>query len=65
MATTIAVSDTTKQLLDRLKKEEALDSFDAVILDLAKERIKSPPSMFGAVPSLKWKSQDRMVLKDV
>lgn len=65
MATTIQVSDATKQLLELLKKKEKTPSYDQIIQILAKERAKVPSSMFGAIKGLKWKKKDRMDMHEL
>ena len=60
MATTIQVSDATRQLLELLKVKRKAASFDQVIDELAREKVGVPHSMFGSVKGLQWKKQDRM-----
>ena len=60
MATTIQISDTTKQLLSKLKTQEHAASYDEVILHLVKKKTKSPPSMFGTAKGMKWEKENRM-----
>ncbi len=59
MATTIQVSDTTKQLLDMLKEKKQIKTHDKLIQRLLEEEIAVPKSMFGAIKGLKWKKEDR------
>ena len=60
MATTIQVSDTTKQMLDMLKQQEQADSYDQVIKHLVKTHAKVPKSMFGSMKGMKpWTKADR------
>ena len=47
MVTTVQISESTKQMLERIKVTEDLPTYDDVIADLAKERINVPDSMFG------------------
>lgn len=65
MATTIQVSDATKQLLDILKKKEKARTQDELIQRLAKQRLTMPESMFGAAKGLAWKKQDRAKLHEL
>lgn len=61
MTTTIQVSDATKQVLDSLKKKEKADSYDQIIQELTRVKIKVPQSMFGSVKfSRPWSREDRM-----
>lgn len=48
MATTVQVRDETRRLLDKLKKEMGLTSYDEVIRTLVKSRTGLPESLFGA-----------------
>lgn len=48
MHTTVQISDETRRLLDRLKKETGLPSYDEVIKRLATARTGMPESLFGA-----------------
>ena len=48
MATAVWVQDETRRLLDRLKKEMGLKSYDDVIRRLVKAEIGLPTSLFGA-----------------
>ncbi|MBI2550227.1 hypothetical protein HYV83_03540 [Candidatus Woesearchaeota archaeon] len=60
MATTIQVSDTTKQLLDMLKEKKQAKTHDMLIQQLVQVEMKIPASMFGAVKGLKkWSKEDR------
>jgi predicted CopG family antitoxin len=60
MTTTIQVSDTTKQLLEKLKEKEHARSYDEVIKDLAEKKMRIKKSMFGSVPGLKWQKKYRL-----
>ena len=63
MATTIQVSRITTQLLASLKEkgEFAGKSYDNILRELLNEHMKSPDSLAGAYPQLKWnKETDRM-----
>ena len=59
MATTIQVSDTTKQMLDMLKEKKQAKTHDILIQQLLQTEMKIPKSMFGAIKGLKWKKEDR------
>ncbi len=60
MATTIQVSDTTKQMLDMLKEKRQAKTHDILIQQLLERETKIPRSMFGAIKGLKWnKEKDR------
>ncbi len=66
MATTIQISDETKQLLEHLKTEEEAPSYDQVIKILLEEHTKIPKSMFGVGKEMKsWSKKDRMNLHDL
>ncbi len=58
MATTIQVSDTTKQMLEMLKKEKHAKTHDMLIQQLVQAETKIPKSMFGAFKGLKWKKEE-------
>ena len=60
IATTIQVSDTTKQMLDSLKEEGEIESFDELIRGLVRKHTRVPKSMFGADKGMRWKKSDRM-----
>ncbi len=49
MPTTIQVEESTKQLLDEIKKKERASTYNEVIRKLAREKIKIPETMFGAL----------------
>lgn len=60
MATTIQVSDTTKQMLDMLKEKKQIKTHDKLIQYLIEEEVAVPKSMFGAMKGLKkWSKEDR------
>ena len=59
MATTIQVSETTRQLLDSYKKKMHASSYDMIISKLMSEKMKIPKSMFGAAKGIKWSKEDR------
>ncbi|MHB1907815.1 MAG: hypothetical protein ACYCQJ_02955 [Nitrososphaerales archaeon] len=48
MSTTVHVSAETRRLLEKLKKEMGLESYDEVIGKLAKKQTGTPESLFGA-----------------
>jgi predicted CopG family antitoxin len=48
MTTTVQISDETRRLLEKLKKETGLRSLDEVIGELARRRTGTPRSLFGA-----------------
>ena len=66
MATTIMVSETTKQMLDAVKEEEHMESFDALIRNILQSREPVPRSMFGKGrgKGLQWKKEYRMDLDE-
>ena len=59
MATTIQVSETTRQLLESYKMKQKESSYDKVLHNLLAEKMKIPKSMFGAAKGLKWTKADR------
>ena len=48
MTTTVQVRDETRRLLERLKKEMGLTSYDDVIRRLARSKAGVPDSLYGA-----------------
>jgi len=48
MTTTVQVRDETRRLLERLKKQMGLPSYDDVIRELARSKAGIPNSLFGA-----------------
>ena len=48
MPTTVQVSTETRRLLEKLKKDMGLESYDDVIGRLAKKQARMPDSLFGA-----------------
>jgi predicted CopG family antitoxin len=48
MTTTVQVRDDTRRLLDRLKRQLGLASYDEVIRKLVKSKTGRPESLFGA-----------------
>lgn len=65
MATTIQVSQETKQLLETLKQRKHARTYDEVIQKLAKKDARIATSMFGTMKGLVWKKEDRMVLREL
>ena len=61
MATTIQISERTKQTLDLLKDNEKIRTNDDVIQLLLSTKTKIPDSMFGALKGkkMKWTKEDR------
>ncbi|MBI4440022.1 hypothetical protein HY638_03545 [Candidatus Woesearchaeota archaeon] len=53
MATTIAVRESTAQLLSRVKREMGVGSIDEAIVKLLHKAEKIPSSRFGSQPKLK------------
>ena len=60
MATTVQISDTTRQKLETLKEQLAAGTFDEVISKIADKELKAPKSMFGKAKISPWKKTDRM-----
>ena len=61
--TTIQVKDVTLQMLKHLKEKGNFENYDQLILDLAKDKIKTKESMFGILKEkpIKYnKETDRM-----
>jgi predicted CopG family antitoxin len=48
MTTTVQVRDETRRVLETLKKQMGLRSYDDVIIRLAKSKAAVPDSLFGA-----------------
>jgi len=48
MTTTVQVADETRRLLEKLKKERKLGSYDQVIRWLVASEARLPKSMYGA-----------------
>ena len=48
MPTTVQVREDTRRLLDRLKREMGVSSYDEVIRRLARRRAGVPDSLFGS-----------------
>ena len=47
MATTIQVSETTRQMLEMAKKKVGAKSLDETLQKVLEEQLKAPKSMFG------------------
>ena len=60
MATTIQISDITRQKLGVLKEQEGLHTLDEVISKIVDRELKIPKSMFGRMKISGWKKSDRM-----
>tara|TARA_Y100000310_G_scaffold242934_1_gene247204 strand:+ start:2367 stop:2564 length:198 start_codon:yes stop_codon:yes gene_type:complete len=60
MATTIQISDGTKQILQKLKEQQHAANYDQVIGDLLRKSAKIPKSMFGTAKGMKWEKKDRL-----
>ena len=65
MATTIQVSNSTKQILELLKKKEKADSYDQVIQHLVQEHTHIKKSMFGTSKGTGWKKEDRLEFREL
>ncbi len=62
MATTIQVSDETKQLLEKIKEEDEAVSYDEIIKKLLGKHTKIPVSLFGCGKGMKqWAKKERMI----
>ncbi len=66
MATTIQVGETTKQLLDRLKGRESVETYDQLIQHLLRNHEKVS-DMFGFTRKkpLKFRKEDEMKFNEV
>jgi hypothetical protein len=66
MATTIQVSDTTRQMLEMLKEKKRIRTHDQLIQNLIEEEMTVPKSMFGALKGkkLKWEKEDRIYFNE-
>ncbi len=65
MATTIQISDGTKQILERLKTEQHAANYDQIIQQLLQKKTKIPKSLFGSTPKMKWEKKDRMAFHEL
>lgn len=52
MVTTIAVKESTAQLLMRIKKQMNMESLDATIVKILQKTEKVPTTRFGSQPKL-------------
>ena len=59
MPTTIQVSEITRQLLASLQKRSK-KSYDQIIQEMLAVLMKSPDSLAGEFPQLRWDKKDRM-----
>ena len=62
MATTIQVSDSTLQMLKKLKESENCSTYDELISDILREKVEVKQSMFGILKENKLdynKKEDR------
>lgn len=50
--TSIQVSPSTKDYLDKIKAESGVETYDKAILFLIRERRKKVPSFFGILPTI-------------
>lgn len=66
MITTIQVKETTKQLLDKVKEKEKLNSYDEIIRNLLQNKLKIP-NLFGITKNkpLRFKKEDEMSFNEV
>jgi len=65
MATTIQISESTKQMLEKIKEIEHKPTFDDIIVELAKNKLDIPSSLFGKGKISKFKREDRMTLHEL
>jgi predicted CopG family antitoxin len=65
MSTTIQVSDTTKQLLQKIKEEIKASSFDEIINGLLQKKQQIPNSMFEVDKGMKWTKADRLNFREL
>jgi len=67
MATTVQISESTKQMLEKIKQTENLFTFDDVITELAKDKLNVPKSIFGKGKGKisKFKKEDRLKLHEL
>lgn len=65
MATTIQVSDETRQLLELVKEEQHAASLDEAISVMAHKQLKIPASLSGKFKDMRWKKSDRLVLHEL
>ena len=67
MATTIQVSESTRQMLEKIKEIENRFTFDDVIAELVRDKLKVPTSLFGKGKGKisKFKKEDRLRFHDL
>jgi hypothetical protein len=65
MATTIMLSESTKELLDMYKEKEHAASFDVCVRELLLGHLKIPKSMAGAFKGMKWTKADRAEFREL
>ena len=66
MATTVQISDSTKQMLDWIKTEEKAATYDEVIQHVIQIHTNVAKSMFGAAKVSSWnKKKDRLKLHEL
>ncbi len=67
MATTVQISESTRQMLEKIKQEGGLVTFDNVIAELAKEKLDVPRSLFGIGKGKisEFKKEDRLKFHEI
>ncbi len=67
MATTIQVSESTRQMLEKIKEIENRFTFDDVIAELVRDKLKVPKSLFGKGKGKisQFKKEDRLKLHEL
>ncbi|MFH1316296.1 MAG: hypothetical protein ABII01_02155 [Candidatus Woesearchaeota archaeon] len=67
MTTTIQINEETKQMLMKIKEIENMETYNDVIVGLAKERLKVPNSLFGKGKGeiTRFKKEDRLRLHEL
>lgn len=67
MATTIQVSESTKQMLEKIKEMENRFTYEDVIAGLVRDKLKVPKSLFGKGKGKisKFKREDRLRLHEL
>lgn len=65
MATTIQVSEETRQLLEVIKEEQHVASLDEAISMVVHKHLKIPRSLSGKFKGMGWKKSDRLVLHEL
>lgn len=59
MSTTIQVSEITRQLLASLQRKSK-KSYDQIIQEMLAVFVKSPDTLAGEFPQLRWNKKDRI-----